>query len=235
MTQGEDSATSEAVSPSEAGARARARVWRSVVLPLLVVGAIAGAIWWLEYRPEARECPRSPISGQCYGPTDLAASQVPPGMKVGPDVGKLAPDFFLETLTGGELRLSDLRGRAVVLNFWATWCLPCRKEIPQLVAAYNQFADQGLVVVGVNLQESPDTIRRYAEDFGMDFPIALDRRGSVADEYRLLGIPTTYFIDRQGVVRSVFRGPFLGQLGGTNVQEAIEENELLKRIQEILE
>ncbi|HKZ50227.1 MAG TPA: TlpA disulfide reductase family protein, partial [Dehalococcoidia bacterium] len=89
--------------------------------------------------------------------------------------------------------------------------------------------------VGVNLQESPETIRRYAEDFGMNFPIALDRRGDVTDEYRLLGIPTTYFIDGQGVVRSVFRGPFLGRLNQANVQGAIEENELLQRIQQILE
>jgi peroxiredoxin len=155
-------------------------------------------------------------------------------MGVGAEEGKLAPDFLLETLDGGELSLSDLRGQAVALNFWASWCAPCRKEIPQLVAASDQFAEQGLVVVGANLQESPDTIRRYAEDFGMDFPIALDRTGSVADEYRLLGIPTTYFIDRQGVIRSVFRGPFLEQLEGTSVQGAIEESELLKRIREIL-
>jgi len=156
-------------------------------------------------------------------------------MAVGVEEGKLAPDFLLETLDGGEIRLSDLRGQAIVLNFWATWCAPCRKEIPQLVAAYDRFASQGLVVLGVNLQESRSVIRSFADAFGMDFPIAIDGTGDVAYEYRLLGLPTTYFIDRGGVVRSLFRGPFVEKLEGTNVQGAIEENELLKRIAEILE
>lgn len=220
------------IRPPAAGRRLR--FWRSVAFPLLVVAAIAAAIWWLEYRPGANEAPLSPISGERYGPVALPAL-VPPGLEIGPQVGKLAPNFLLEALDGGEIRLSDLRGQAVVLNFWATWCRPCRREMPQFVAAYDRYRDQGLIIVAVDLQEGRGTIQRFADDFGLDFPIGIDRRGEVAKKYRLLGLPTTYFIDRDGVIRSVYRGPFQERLRGTNVQGAIEENELVKRIQEILE
>jgi peroxiredoxin len=199
------------------------------------MAAIAAVIWWLEYRPGADEARLSPISGESYGPAALPAALAPPGLEVGPQVGKLAPNFLLEDLDGGELRLSDLRGQAVVLNFWATWCRPCRREVPQFVAAYDRYRDQGLVIVAVDLQEGRGTIQRFADDFGMDFPIAIDRRGDVAKKYRLLGLPTTYFIDRGGVIRSVYRGPLEGRTRGTNVQGAIEGDELGRRIREILE
>ena len=97
--------------------------------------------------------------------------------------GALAPDFLLGRLDGSELRLSDLRGQPVVLNFWATWCAPCRQEIPQFVDAFDRFRDQGLVVVGVNMQEGKSIVRPYAEDFGMEFPIVIDVDGEVGDAY----------------------------------------------------
>jgi peroxiredoxin len=205
--------------------------WRSVVLPLVVVGAIAGAIWWLDYRPDSGV---SPYDAR-FGPVEMPAALVPPGMKVEAKQGSLAPDFLLMELDGGDFRLSDLRGKAVIVNFWATWCTPCRKEMPQFVAAYDRYKDEGLEVVAVNVQESPSIIRPFAEDFGMEFTVVLDKRGAVSDSYRLIGLPTTYFIDREGVIRSVFQGPFLERLQGTQVQGAIEEDDLTRRIQEILE
>jgi len=201
-----------------------------VILPVLAIAVIVGAIWWLENRhDEGRSS-----SGEEYGPRDLAAALVPPGMDVGTEEGRLAPNFLLETLDGKEMRLNDLRGQAVVINFWATWCRPCRKEIPELVAAYNSYRERGLVILGVNLQEGKGIVRPFAEDFGMNFPILIDRDGEVGDEYRILGLPTTYFVDRGGVVRSVFTGPFIERGQGSNVQGAIEENELQKRIEQIL-
>ena len=204
--------------------------WRSVVLPLVVVAAIAGAIWWLDYRPDSGS---SPYDAR-YGPAEMPAALVPPGMSVEAKKGSLAPDFLLASLDGGELRLSDLRGKGVIVNFWATWCAPCRKEMPQFVAAYDRYRDEGLEVVAVNVQESASIIRPFADDFGMRFPVVLDKLGSVSDAYRLAGLPMTYFIDREGVIRSVFQGPFLEQLRGTQVQGAIGEDELTRRIQEIL-
>lgn len=205
--------------------------WRSVVLPLVVVGAIAGAIWWLDYRPDSDV---SPYDAR-FGPVEMPAALAPPGMKVEAKQGSLAPDFLLLELGGGDFRLSDLRGKAVIVNFWATWCTPCRKEMPQFVAAYDRYKDEGLEVVAVNVQESPSIIRPFAEDFGMEFTVVLDKRSAVSDTYRLIGLPTTYFIDREGVVRSMFMGPFLERLQGTQVRGAIEEDEMTRRIQEILE
>src|SRR3989304_378978 len=204
--------------------------WRSVILPLVVAGAIAGAIWWLDYRPDSGP---SPYDAR-YGPVEMPAALVPPGMVGEAKVGSLAPDFLLPTLDGGELRLSDLRGKAVIVNLWATWCTPCRKEMPQFVAAYDRYKDEGLEIVAVNVQGSPSIIRPFAADFGLKFPWVLGQRGSVSDSYRLIGLPMTYFIDREGVILSVFQGPFLERLRGTRVQGAIEEDELTRRIQEIL-
>jgi len=198
----------------------------------LVIAAIAAVIWWIDYRPGGGST--SP-TGEQYGPVELPPALAAPGAKVAANQGALAPDFLLGTLDGGELLLSDFRGRPLVVNFWATWCRPCRKEIPQFVAAYDRFKDQGLVIIGVNLQESKSIVQSYADDFGMKFPIAIDRNGEVAKRYRLLGLPTTFFIDRQGVVRSVFAGPFLERSRGTNVQGAIAASDLDQRIAEILE
>ncbi len=205
--------------------------WRSVIFPLLVVSAIAGAIWWLEYRPDSG----TSVYDARYGPAEMPSELVPPGMNVEAREGALAPDFLLKTLDGGEIRFSELRGKAVIVNLWATWCGPCRKEMPQFVAAYDRYQEEGVEIIAVNLQESPSIIQPFVDDFGMDFPVALDKRGAVSDEYRILGLPTTYFIDRQGVIKGVFLGPFLDQFRGTNVQGAIEEDELTQRIEEILE
>lgn len=205
--------------------------WRSVVFPLLVVAAIAAAIWWLEYRPESG----SSAGDVRYGPVAMPAELVPAGMDVSPKEGSLAPDFLLETLDGGEIRLSELRGKGVIVNLWATWCGPCRKEMPQFVAAYDRYQAEGLEIIAVNVQEPPSIIRPFVEDFGMDFPVALDRRGKVSEEFRIIGLPVTYFIDREGVIRAVFQGPFLERLEGTQVQGAIGEDELTRRIGEILE
>ncbi len=226
----------QASGPAEVdGAPQRRRVWRgpwrSVIFPLLVVSAIAGVIWWLEYRPDSE----TSVYDARYGPVEMPAALVPAGMSVEAAEGSLAPDFLLKTMDGGEIRFSDLRGKAVIVNLWATWCGPCRKEMPQFVAAYDRFRDEGLEIIAVTLQESPSVIQPFVDDFGMDFPVALDKRGAVSDKYRIIGLPTTYFIDRQGVIRNVFQGPFLEQLQGTQVQGAIEQDELTQRIEEILE
>jgi len=209
--------------------RPRANVFRRVALPALVIAAIVAAIWLIEHERGAT----SP-TGERYGPVTLPAVLRAPGLDVNAEEGALAPDFLLERLDAGELRLSDLRGQPIVLNFWATWCAPCRKEIPQLVAAYNRFAPDGLVIVGLNLQEGKGIVTPYAQDYGMKFPIAIDRDGEVGDKYHILGLPTTYFIDRHGVIRSIFIGPLLEKKSDTDVQGAIGEDELERRIAEIM-
>jgi peroxiredoxin len=202
---------------------------RRFVYPVAVVVAIACVIWWLDNRGE-----RSSPAGEEYGPRDLPAELVAAGQDVQADEGDLAPDFLLETLDGREARLSDYRGKPVVLNFWATWCRPCRQEMPQLIAAQDRYEAGGLVVIGLNLQEGKSLIEPFADDYGIDFPVLIDRDGEVGDRYRLLGLPTTFFIDADGVIQSIYRGPLEGESDGRAVQGAIADSDLDERIQEIL-
>ena len=204
---------------------------RRVLYPVLVIIAIVGVIWWLEARDNGGT---SPITGEEYGVRDLPAALVPSGADVEADVGSLAPDFLLENVAGTESRLSDFRGQPVVLNFWATWCIPCRQEMSQFVQAYDEYKDEGLVIVGLNMQEGRAVIEPFAEERGIEFPLLIDRDGEVGDEYRLLGLPTTYFIDSDGVIQSVFTGPLEDEVDGTDVQGAIQETELQQRIEELL-
>ncbi len=121
-------------------------------------------------------------------------------------IGDLAPDFELQTLDGSTLKLSDLRGEIVILNFWATWCHPCQKEMPLFVETYAQHGDEGITVYAVNVGEQADVVRDFAEDFGMEFPIGLDTGETVMQGYRLFGLPTTFFINREGVINYVVAG-----------------------------
>jgi peroxiredoxin len=210
--------------------RPRQGLLRRIIVPLAVIAAIVAAIWWLESRDNPGESP----AGELFGPVELPLALRTEGLDVSPKEGSLAPDFLLESLDGAELRLSDLRGQPVALNFWATWCAPCRKEIPQFVNAYARFRDQGLVIVGVNMEEGKSIAQRYVDDYGMEFPVVIDVDGEVGDAYRLLGLPVTVFIDRNGVVTSVYTGPFEAKEGETDVRGAIEESQLEQHISEIL-
>ncbi len=124
-----------------------------------------------------------------------------------PIVGRAAPAFDLATLDGGRLSLADLRGSPVVLNFWASWCLPCREEAPLLTAAARDFEAQGLRVVGIVYQDSAESARDFMNRYAQTYPGLLDPEGRTAIDYGVFGIPETFFIDRDGTVRSRQVGP----------------------------
>lgn len=124
----------------------------------------------------------------------------------GLEVGQLAPDFVLQFADGRETRLSDWQGQPVVLNFWASWCAPCKEEMPEFVAAHRRYQDDGLVVVGVNAQETTAQAAEFVRRFDMDFPVALDSRGDVQQLYNVRGLPTTVFIDRAGRIVNRWAG-----------------------------
>lgn len=130
-------------------------------------------------------------------------------------IGQPAPDFALETLDGEVAHLSDYRGQTVILNFWATWCLPCYLEMPEFQALYEERAAQGdFVVLAVNItpQDSRQRAADFAEDIGLTFPVLLETDAlAVAEGYELDGLPGTFFIDRDGILRDVSYGIMAGE------------------------
>jgi cytochrome c biogenesis protein CcmG, thiol:disulfide interchange protein DsbE len=119
-------------------------------------------------------------------------------------VGQAAPDFDLPLVSGGSVKLSDLKGKPVVLNFWASWCSPCRKEMPDLQAITDKYKDAGLQVYGINLGESKVAVSGYLADLGVSFPALLDQEDKVQTAYKILPIPATFFIDRTGLIRAIY-------------------------------
>lgn len=139
--------------------------------------------------------------------SDAAAAQP------APRVGAPAPDFTLATADGGSVSLAELRGKVVVLNFWATWCPPCRVEMPALDQLQRDLGGQGVVVLAVNQLEDAPKVAGFMRDNGLAMSAALDLTGEVNRAYGVRGLPTTYFVDREGVIRdAVFGGPMVRPL-----------------------
>jgi thiol-disulfide isomerase/thioredoxin len=128
-------------------------------------------------------------------------------------LGSAAPDFTLKTLGGDTARLSTFKGRPVFLNFWASWCVPCRAEMHDIIAAYNAHKDQGLTVLAIDLtdQEHRKDVQKFVNELAMPFPVLLDEKGKTRQRYALRGVPTSVFIDVQGVVRLVNPGPITNE------------------------
>lgn len=136
-----------------------------------------------------------------------------------PLVAKPAPDFTLPRLDAGELRLADFRGRVVLLNFWASWCPPCRAEARTLEAAWQRYKDRGVVFVGVNIQDQEPDARAFLEEFGITYPNVIDRGHRVAIDYGVWGLPETFIIDGDG--RITYK--HIGALDWTTVMTRLDE------------
>lgn len=123
--------------------------------------------------------------------------------------GQLAPDFELADLNGNVVRLSDFRGSIVIVNFWATWCPPCKVEMPHMEKFYQDYKDRDVVVLAVNLatiEKRDSDVYTFAEEYGLELPILLDAEGRLKEQYRITAYPTTYFIDQEGVIRQKYPG-----------------------------
>ena len=166
---------------------------RSLVLPLGLLAVIVGGLFWYQARSG------SDAASDGFGTVALPADKNATSKSPDATVGRAAPDFLLKAPDGSTLRLSDLQGRPVVVNFWATWCPTCRSEMPDLVKTFEAQKASGLQVVGVDLRESDGRVSEYANEHGAAFPMVIDRSGEVARTWRIGG-PTNwcrlhYFID----------------------------------------
>ncbi|MFF2796846.1 peroxiredoxin family protein [Lysinibacillus xylanilyticus] len=137
--------------------------------------------------------------------------------KIGLKNGDTPPDFTLTSLDGKDVTLSELRGKKVVLNFWATWCPPCKAEMPHMQNYYEQYAKKDNVeIIAVNLTKAErdvtddakvDSVMTFRDSYNLTFPILLDPKNSAGEDYQILTIPTTYFIDSNGYIQRAIKGP----------------------------
>ncbi|MBM6996316.1 TlpA family protein disulfide reductase [Paenibacillus sp. DXFW5] len=129
-------------------------------------------------------------------------------LPIGIEKGQRAPNFTLNDLNGNPIQLADYRGKKVLINFWASWCPPCRAEMPHMQQFYEDY-QKDTVILGVNLtstEDSPKDVRPFIEEFGLTFPIVMDEEGALMADYTVIAYPTTFVLDEQGVIREIFRG-----------------------------
>ena len=138
----------------------------------------------------------SPTAGPALATATPETAASPISVDLGS--GSLAHDFELTLLDGKSLRLSDLRGKVVVLNFWASWCVPCRWEMPSFERIWQEYRDQDVVFVGVAVSDEEEDVRAFAEKVGVSYPLGLDTSGKITVAYRATTLPTTVLIDRRG-------------------------------------
>jgi cytochrome c biogenesis protein CcmG, thiol:disulfide interchange protein DsbE len=169
-------------SQSAAGASLVPRRLLAIVLAAAAVGLVAA--WG--------------IPGLASRAPAAAASQA-----AAPLEGAPAPDFSLSTVTGESMGIGDFRGRPVLINFWATWCEPCRLEMPAIQERYERFAPEGLQVLAVDYDEPVDDVAAFGKELGLSFPLLLDPSAEVQNLYQVRGYPSSYFVDRQGIIRAI--------------------------------
>lgn len=180
------------------------RRWTVFTIMTLAVGVI----WTL--------LSRVPVTTNTHGAPPTNAS---------PREGFSAPDFTLDLLGGGQVTLSKLRGKVVMVNLWASWCAPCRIEMPEIERVWQAYQDKGFVVLGVNttFQDSEQDVVTFVRELNLTFPILLDRTGGTSNRYQLRALPSTFFVDRLGIIRSAVFGSMNAGLIESKVAELVGE------------
>ena len=143
-----------------------------------------------------------------------------------PQEGFLAPNFTLKTMDGATYQLSDLRGKVVLVNLWASWCIPCQAEMPAIQKVYEQYKDKGLVVLAVNStsQDKAAAVQTFIAEHGLTFPVLMDYDGTVARLYELSALPTSFFIGRNGrISKLVVGGPMSESTLRTQIESLLKE------------
>lgn len=182
----------------------------------LLIGAIIIVFGWIVYdfvdpfaETEDKDDRQTAIQGKVNedgGTTSPADQDVGDADEVGLEVGNTAPDFELETWEGETVKLSDYRGEKVIVNFWATWCPPCRAEIPDFRKFHDEKDVEILAVNVTETEKSSDGIGSFIDEYEMDFPVLMDEASEVVNEYKVMAYPTSYIIDEEGIIQFVAPG-----------------------------
>jgi len=167
--------------------------------------------------------------GPGFSPTAIPAVNLPTIAvpAEAPKVGSTAPDFELVDLsTGQPITLSSLKGKPVWINFWATWCPPCKEEMPIMQKLYDENKDKGLVILGVDVQEPESDVTPYIKEGGYSWTFVIDKTGKITDNYRVGGLPSHYFVDKEGIIQAIVIGGLKSEMTG----ELMDVTPYLKKI-----
>jgi cytochrome c biogenesis protein CcmG, thiol:disulfide interchange protein DsbE len=190
---------------------------------LVATAVIAIAVWFAmrsSERAEVAPAARPEATKAVAGDSASVSTRAP-----APIEGALALDVALETLDGDAVSLSDYGGQVVLVNFWASWCGPCRVEIPELKGLYEDLSEEGFEILAVNVGEGADEIGAFTESIEMPFAILLDSDGAAARRYGIRGLPTSFLVDREGVVRLVHVGIATDSMLRQHIRELLGETE----------
>jgi cytochrome c biogenesis protein CcmG, thiol:disulfide interchange protein DsbE len=171
-------------------------LWRLIFLAILVLGS--GWLWWSRAPEDARAMERAPQ----------------------PALNHPAPPFTLTALDGATFALNELHGQPLVINFWATWCFPCRQEMPMLQSTWERYGDS-VLILGVDVGEQETIVQDFVDEFQLTFPILLDEPMAVAGEYNVRGLPTTFFIDGNGIIRQIYPGELNSAILAEGIQKIL--------------
>ncbi|WP_316572379.1 redoxin domain-containing protein [Neobacillus sp. YIM B06451] len=180
------------------------------IILILAIAIIAVNIWKPSLSSGEKTAPPAEDS--------VASSKV-----VGTAPGNMAPDFELTLLSGEKVKLSDYQGQKVILNFWATWCPPCKAEMPHMQNFYEKNKDKGMTILAVNLtalDKGPEAIDTFVKDYGLTFPIPLDEKNKIGTLYEAITIPTSYIIGTDGRISKKYIGPMDEELMEKLLKEA---------------
>ncbi len=182
------------------------------LVPVLLIPVLLGLLAAPGCTPSAQDI----TNGRQPGPP-------PPGkLTPAPETGRLAPDFTLTDLEGNSVTLSDFRGKAVFINFWATWCPPCRAEMPEIEAVYQEYKSKDVVVIGVDLLEAESEVRQFVQQGGYSWIFVIDTTGEVTNDYGITAIPTSFFLDKEGIIRAVKVGAMTKRVMESQLAEAMK-------------
>ncbi|WP_163970989.1 redoxin domain-containing protein [Oceanobacillus halotolerans] len=179
---------------------------KQIIVGLLLLGMFAWAIYEFVGQSNENEMVAPESEAEPNQDEEVDSSQDPANAEVGLEKGNLAPDFELTTLDDETVKLSDFRGERVMLNFWASWCGPCRAEMPDMQQFYE---DKDVIILAVNLTDTEtemSDVTNFVDEYSLTFPILLDEETEVADLYRIQPIPTSYLIDSNGIIHNVAFG-----------------------------
>ncbi|MBO1581028.1 redoxin domain-containing protein [Bacillus sp. XF8] len=178
-------------------------MWRKLTIVVVLLCLVGYAVYEHQFGKNEKQVSEEQVKSEATMKEVIA--------KNGIEVGKNAPDFELSKLDGTKVKLSDLKGKKVILNFWATWCGPCQQEMPDMEAFYKKHKDDvEILAVNYTISEGAngeEKVKKFVEEKGVTFPILLDKDINVTTTYKVITIPTSYFVDTKGVIQDKFIGP----------------------------